>query len=395
MLKRICIVALLPLVLLGSCQRKGATGDNEYPLGDDNEYPLGVDNEYPLVADNEYPAADYNEYPDTVEIRYARGLRVAYGSDGIHVIISDPDPEARHAARGQEFVVKRPSRRVICTTALQLGNFEVLRLEQCIVGINSLKSLFSPAIKEQLRQGHTVEIGREGEFDIEAVIASKPDYILVSASKHGGFDVLRQCGIPLIPHHGYKETDPLGQAEWIKLVGILTGETRRANAVFDRIERQYLSLKRRVARAVDPDNLPTVASGRQVREGWYVVGGRSYMANIFSDAGARYVMADNRASGGVTMDFEAAYAKSVGAEFWQIDGRYKGQYSLQALAAEDPRYATMHAYKKGTVLFCNLTQTPYRELAAVEPHLLLADFVRAFHPEILPDYNPKYYKPIN
>ncbi len=209
--KRIYILAFLSLVLPCSCQRRGAADDHEYPLGDDYEYPLGVDHEYPMGvdyeypigADHEYPLADYNEYPDTVEIRYARGLRVAYGSDGVHVIISDPDPDMRHAAREQEFVVSRPSRRVICTTALQLGNFEVLRLEHCVVGINSIKSLFSPAIREQLRGRHTVRIGREGEFDIEAVIASRPDYILVSASKHGGFDVLRLCGIPLIPHHGY------------------------------------------------------------------------------------------------------------------------------------------------------------------------------------------------
>ena len=44
------------------------------------------------------------------------------------------------------------------------------------------------------------------------------------------------------------------------------------------------------------------------------------------------------------------------------------------------------------MLFCNFSQTPYRELAAVQPHFLLADFVKAFHPELLPHYNPKYYK---
>ncbi len=228
--------------------------------------------------------------------------------------------------------------------------------------------------------------------DIEAVMASKPDYILVSASKHGGFEALRQCGVTLIPHHGYKETDPLGQAEWVKLIGLLTGETRRANAIFAGIEREYLQLKEEVARQTAGKRKPTVASGRQVREGWYAVGGRSYMANIFRDAGAVYVMQGNDASGGITMDFEAAYAKSAEAQFWQIDGKHSGDYTLRTLADEDPRYTTMQAYKTGKVLFCNFAQTPYRELAPVQPHLVLADFVKAFHPEVLPHYTPTFYK---
>ncbi len=366
---------LILLLTLLSCHREASVNDSA--------------NQLLMEETSALERAD--EYSDTVEIRYAKGLSVTYESDGIHVLVSDPDPGARHSTT-EEFVVSKPAKRFVCTTALQLGNFEVLGLEDRIVGINSLKSLFSPAIKEQIERGQTVRIGREGVFDTEAVIASKPDYILVSASKHGGFDVLRQCGIPLIPHHGYKETDPLGQAEWIKLIGILTGETRKANAVFADIERKYLRLKEEVAQRTDTNDLPTVASGRQIREGWYAVGGRSYMANIFKDAGARYVMADNSASGGVTMDFEAAYAKSAEAQFWQTDGKYNGEYSLKALAQEDPRYATMAAYKNGKVLFCNLTETPYRELAPVQPHLLLADFVKAFHPELLPDYNPYYYK---
>ncbi len=378
------------MILLTSCHRGGkhrhAGQDTPQELTEGQASADQLLSEQSAEALEEAPL-----YPDTVVIRYAKGLRISYESDGIHLLISDPDPQARHHAP-QEFIVTTPSHRIVCTTALQLGNFEALGLEPCVVGINTMKNLFSPKVREQIRSGQTVEIGREGVFDTEAVIASKPDYILVSASKHGGFDVLRHCGIPLIPHHGYRETDPLGQAEWVKLIGVLTGETRRANALFADIERKYLRLKEEVATSIPPEQRPTVASGRQVREGWYVVGGRSYMAHLFNDAGARYVMSDNASSGGVTLDYEAAYAKSVEADFWQIDGRYVGDFTMQALAAEDARYATLRAFKQGRVLFCNLTQTPYRELAPVQPHLLLADFVKAFHPELLPSYTPSYYR---
>ena len=47
-----------------------------------------------------------------------------------------------------------------------------------------------------------------------------PDLILISPFKRGGYDALKEVGIPLMPHLGYKEMTPLGQAEWIKFVGL-------------------------------------------------------------------------------------------------------------------------------------------------------------------------------
>lgn len=344
-----------------------------------------------LFHDQDSILSHAKDYSDTIRIKYAKGLKVDYRKDGIHVTITNPDPAAR-SAKPQQIIIKKSSSRFICTTALQLGNFEVLELEDKIVGINSLRHIFSLRMIDQLESGKTAEIGKEGNFDLEAVMAAKPDYILVSASKYGGFEPLKECNIPLILHHGYKETSPLGQAEWIKLIGLLTGETRRANAVFSDIERKYLTLKQEVERTYsDKKKLPTVISGRQLRDGWYFVGGRSYMAQIFKDAGADYIMKDNNESGGVTLDFEAVYAKGVKADFWQTDGSSKGNYTMQSLASEDERYTTMNAYKNKCVIFCDLSQTPYRELAGVQPHFLLADFVKAFHPELLPNYTPKYY----
>lgn len=333
-------------------------------------------------------------FSDSIHIKYAKGLQVEYRNDGIHVFISNPDPQS--LAQGQEeIVITRPYGRFITTTALQLGNFEVLGLEDRIVAINSLNNLFSPKMRAQVESGQTVRIGKEGNFDLELVLASRPDYILVSASKNGGFEALKDAGIPLIPHHGYKEADPLGQAEWIKLIGLLTGETRKANAVFEDIERKYNTLKDEVQRACEGMELPTVISGRQIRDGWYIVGGKSYMAQLFKDAGTDYIMKDNMSTGGVTLDFEAVYAKGIHADFWQTDSSFNGDFTLETLRSEDERYATMDAYNNHRVVYCNLSRTPYRELAGVQPHLMLADFVKAFHPDILPHYTPQYYKLID
>lgn len=370
------IIPFITILLLGACTQP------------DTKHTVSADE---LFCAQDSILENVDEFSDTVVIKYAKGLKVDYQADGIHVSISNPDPSAKHS-KAEELVITKPCSRFVVTTALQAGNFEVLKLEDRIVAMNSLRNLFSPRLKEQTESGKTIKIGKEGNFDTETIIAAQPDYIFVSASKHGGFEALRDCGIPLISHHGYKESHPLGQAEWIKLIGLLTGETRRANAVFADIEHKYLTLKKEVEQITDR---PTVISGRQMRDGWYIVGGKSYMAQIFADAGADYIMKDNEESGGTTLDFEAVYAKGVSADFWQTDDSFNGDFTLQELAKEDERYASMNAFKSGKVIFCNLAQTPYRELAGVQPHLLLADFVKAFHPELLPHYKPVFYKILN
>ena len=41
--------------------------------------------------------AHSDTYSEKVEIKYAKGLKVDYREDGIHVFISNPDPKARNS----------------------------------------------------------------------------------------------------------------------------------------------------------------------------------------------------------------------------------------------------------------------------------------------------------
>lgn len=61
---------------------------------------------------------------------------------------------------------------------------------------------------------------------------------------------------------------------------------------------------------------------------------------------------------------------------------------------ENSRYADFRAWKEHRVLCCDISETPVNELSSMEPDLVLKDFIKAFHPELLSDYSPKYYKVI-
>ena len=48
-----------------------------------------------LFAQQDSVLAHSDEYSDTIVIKYAKGLKVDYQSDGVHLYISNPDPNAK------------------------------------------------------------------------------------------------------------------------------------------------------------------------------------------------------------------------------------------------------------------------------------------------------------
>ena len=94
---------------------------------------------------------------------------------------------------------------------------------------------------------------------------------------------------------------------------------------------------------------------------WYAVGGRSFLAQLFKDAGADYFLKDDERSGGVTLDFETVYSQAAGADYWRIVNSYQGKFSYNTLKEEDARYVDFKAYKEKGVIYCNMREKPFYE----------------------------------
>ena len=224
------------------------------------------------------------------------------------------------------------------------------------------------------------------------VLAANPDVMFISPSKRGGYDAIRETGITLVPHLGYQELDPLGQAEWIKFVGMFIGKEKEANEVFAGIEQRYNELKTKCQQQTTNSQPPTVFSGEMHYGNWHAVGGKNYLAQIFRDAGARYVI-DDEETAGENLEFEKMYALAANADYWRILNSFPGEFSYAALKASEPRNELFKAYKERKVIYCNMKQTPYYEISPVKPDVLLKDFVAIFHPKLVePDYKPTFYR---
>lgn len=77
-----------------------------------------------------------------------------------------------------------------------------------VVGITSTRFLFNKDMQRQVDEGLTRRIGIEGNFDNEVIMSINPDLMLISPFKRGGYDAVKDIGIPLVPHLGYKEMTP-------------------------------------------------------------------------------------------------------------------------------------------------------------------------------------------
>ena len=329
--------------------------------------------------------------------RYAEGYQVRSTAEGIRLVdIQNPqEPKSttyRFALvpRGSKLeapegytLIETPIKSCICMTSLQLSNFIALDACEFVTGVTSTRHLFNEKMNRQIKEGRTAKIGIEGNFDSEVVMSMNPDVIFISPFKRGGYEQMKEVHLPLVPHLGYKEMTPLGQAEWVKLIGLFVDKEQEAIQLFNGIEQRYLDLK---AKAAKVEKRPIVFSG-EIRGGnWYAVGGKSFLALLFHDAGADYFLKDDPNSGGVTLDFETVYSQADEADYWRIMNSY------DALKASDARYADFRAFREKKVVYCNMTQRPYYERMPMEPDKVLADLIHVFHPDLLPaDYKPSYY----
>ena len=339
----------------------------------------------------------------SIEVKYATGFSVR-DSDDVRLVSITTGSSHKGKGSGYQFAlvhsdevtvpdgftkVRVPITSTICMTSLQLSNFTILDAHDVVKGLTGTKNLFNEDILARVKDGRIVKIGMEGNFDTEMVLAANPQVIFISPSKRGGYDAIKETSITLVPHLGYQELDPLGQAEWIKFIGMFIGKEQEANEVFAGIESRYNELKEKSSKV---STRPTVTSGEMHYGNWHAVGGKNYLAQIFRDAGADYVINDEETSG-ENLEFEKMYALAANADYWRILNSFPGEFSYEALKASEPRNELFKAFKERKVIYCNMKQQPYYEISPVQPDVLLKDFVAIFHPELVePDYKPKYYK---
>ena len=317
-------------------------------------------------------------------------LEIFTPADTLHPVarfyLVDSVHAANRYADGATLVV--PLQRMVCLSATHLSLLDALDKMETLVGVAGADYVVSEKFKERLANGKIKEIGIAGRYQLETLMELSPQIVMVSPQAGQAYEPLTNAGLTVVPNGAFLETHPLGRAEWIKMMGALTGTEKRSVSIFDSISHSYNFLKKLAANA--PDR-PTVLAGKQYGGFWNLPGGNSYVAQMLLDAGAHYLWSDDKNSGGLMLDFEAVYNRGLSADYWRLLVYSDTIYTYDLLEREDQRYKNFVAFKKQQVLVCNTRATAYYQQGLLQPHILLADYIHIFHPELLPDHKNEYY----
>jgi iron complex transport system substrate-binding protein len=322
----------------------------------------------------------------------AKLVEIFYPGDSTNVakkywLIDENDDQTSIPAGG--VVIRIPAKSMVCLSATHLSFAGALELLNKVTGVSSADYVVSQEFQNLVKSGVIKEIGIGDHFKLEQLIALHPDFVMVSPQAGQGYTPLENAGITVVPNGDYLETTPLGQAEWIKFMAVFFNKEKEAKLIFDSIKSAYNSLK---ILTKNVEYRPTVLSGKQYGGFWDLPGGKSFVAQFIHDAGARYVYTDNQETGSLTLDFETVYAMGIEADFWRFLVYSPDDFTLETLRREDVRYADFKAFKEKKVLACNTLKKPYYQKGLLEPQLILADYIKIFHPELLPGYQNHYYE---
>ncbi len=335
------------------------------------------------------------------KVQYAEGFDI-YVADGITKLVIYK-PHSKREVLSTYYLVKYetaekykhvsdfvdvPFDSVAVFSGTQLNAMKNLGLLRKLVGVSEADYILDEEIRNRIKEGHITELAGNGNFYVERTLQLNPSVIFHSPYQANENNPLAATKIPMIPFFDFMENDPLGRAEWLKFTAVFFGKEEVGVKQFDTIVEQYKMYKDIAGKAKEK---PTVFSDKYFSGQWYVPGGQSYIATLFKDAGADYIWKDDTHNASFPLDYETVFSKAHNADFWRIVLSFGDEPSFDALAKENELYTHFAAFKNRKVIWCNAQKTAYFEKSSLEPHLVLADFIKVFHPELLPDYEPKYY----
>jgi iron complex transport system substrate-binding protein len=354
----------------------------------------------PPAASCDDPLARVEIAPaDRAAPRFARNFRIEYqgrtkrvtvvnpwrNSDLVltHLLVPCGDP-APPTAPGVS-IFRIPVSRVATTSTTQLSHFVALGIVDRLAGQNRLDFVLEPEIRQRIEAGRVAEIGDGVRLDVEALLALRPDLILVSSigdPEVDGLPLLDRARLPYVVDAAWTEETPLGRAEWVKLTAAFFNREAEADQLFDQIAARYAEL---AAIASKVEHRPTVLVGTPFQGTWHVSGGASYLAKLIADAGGAYLWADDPTTGSIPLDFESVYARGLGAEVWLHP---YGWHSLADGVRNDERMADFAAWKSGRVYNNDARANAaggndYFETGSLRPDLILADLIEILHPGLI------------
>lgn len=309
---------------------------------------------------------------------------------------ANQDEERAVASELGAHAVKIPLQSVALSSCSHVAMLDALNLLPSVKGLCNPHLVYNQRVHEMKKQGCLQDLGDNFSLNAEKVLALRSEAFFKTS--YGQFDnktaFLQESGLPVIEVNEWMEADLLARAEWIRFVAAFFDKETQADSIYCETMRSYQALKDLAAG--DDSNKKSILPGENFRGTWYVPGGRSYMAQLFRDAGGDYLYASDSTSGSLSLNVERVLRDMSQSDVWVgVSATDK-----QDLASKDPRYALFSAFKQGEVYAYDRATTPeggndFWETAVVHPEYLLSDFVKLLHPQLLSEQQWYYLRKLH
>jgi len=296
-------------------------------------------------------------------------------------------------AYSQYSVIQTPVERVVCLSTTHVAMLSALEKTSTIQALSGTAFVSDSIIRRAIGQGSVVDIGYEQGLNYEKIISLKPDVIFaygVGDEMSGSMARLASLGQKVVFNAEYLERSSLGKAEWLKFIAAFFDCEALATEKFNAIRDEYQSLCRLVK---DRERRPKILCGLPWQGYWYIPGGESWMAAMIADAGGDYIWKENRSHESIPINIETIVHQGGAADLWINTGAAR---SLAEIRSVDERLSLIKPFGAGAV-YNNSARADvhggndFFESGVVNPHVILKDMIRIFHPDLLSDHQLYYY----
>lgn len=339
-----------------------------------------------------------------VSLSQAKGFSIAHASKYTIVTVYNPWKQGEiydkyYLVREDTIKVPTDGRKIIIplkslmtNSATHLGFLELLGEVDKVTGVFNANYIYNSTILKGVEEGRIKDLGEAFNLDIENLLLLHPQAVMTTAynAEDENSKRMRQTGLSIIYNIEWQEPTLLGRAEWIKFIGAFFDKEKLADSIYTNIEKQYNEIKTKASSLADK---PSIFSGQDYRGTWSLPGGKSYTAQLFQDAGARYQFSQDTTNTSISSSIEEVLMRFNNADLW-IGVQAS---SLQELEKTDGKYKLFKAYKDGNVYNMNKRMNnaggnDYWESGVARPDLLLKDMIKICHPDLYPDYELTYFE---
>jgi iron complex transport system substrate-binding protein len=206
------------------------------------------------------PTTKKENTPESNGVKYATGFTISEVENFTVISVvnleSNTKKQLRYARAEKDVVIKNPDsydavlriplNKIVVTSTTHIPSLEALGEENSLVGFPNLKYISSKKTRDNISEGRVKELGNNQDINTEVLLELAPD-VVVGFSLEGNnksLQIIKNTGIPVLINADWKETHPLGKAEWIKFFGALYNKTQQADSIFNTIETNYNQAKK-------------------------------------------------------------------------------------------------------------------------------------------------------